>query len=45
MRENASANIERIRGAAETAKTTVVDGAKTVQAEIGKLYTFDKKAA
>ena len=45
VRENASANIERIRGAAETAKTTVVDGAKTVQAGIGKLYTFDKKAA
>lgn len=45
VRENASANIERARSAAETAKTTVVEGAKTVQAEIGKLYTFDKKAA
>lgn len=45
VRENASANIERVRGAAETAKTTVVEGAKTVQVEIGKLYTFDKKAA
>lgn len=45
VRENASANLERARGAAETARTAVVDGAKTVQAELSKLYSFDKKAA
>ncbi len=45
VRENASANLERVRGAAETARTTVLDGAKTVQAELSKLYSFDKKAA
>lgn len=42
VRENASANLERVRGAAETARATVVDGAKSVQEELSKLY---KKAA
>lgn len=45
VRENASANMERVRGAAETARTVVVDGAKTVQAEISKIYSSEKKAA
>ena len=45
IRESASANLERVRGAAETAKTVVVDGAKTVQAELSKVYSFDAKAA
>ena len=45
VRENASANMERVRGAAETARTVVTEGAKEVQAELSKLYSFDKKAA
>ncbi len=45
VRENARANFERVRGAAETARTVVTDGAKTVQAEIAKVYDFGKKAA
>ena len=45
VRENTSANLERVRGAAETAKTVVVDGAKTVQAELSKMYSIEKKAA
>lgn len=45
VRESASANLERVRDAAETAKSVVVDGAKTVQAELSKLYGSDKKAA
>jgi hypothetical protein len=38
VRENARANFERIRGAAETARTTVTEGAQAVQAEFSKLY-------
>lgn len=45
VRESASANFERVRGAAETARTAVVDGAKTAQAEFSKLYASEKKAA
>ena len=45
VRENTSANIERMRGAADTAKSVVTEGAKTVQAGISKIYAFDKKAA
>ena len=45
VRENASANVERVRGAAETARNVVTEGAKEVQAELSKLYSFDKKAA
>lgn len=45
VRENASANMERVRGAAETARTVVTEGAKEVQAELSKLYSFNKKAA
>ncbi|MGE0499545.1 MAG: phasin family protein [Rhizobiaceae bacterium] len=45
VRENARANYERVREAAETARTVVADGAKTVQAEIGRIYDFGKKAA
>lgn len=45
VRENASANLERVRGAAETARTVVTEGAKQVQTEVSKLYSFDKKAA
>lgn len=45
VRENARANFERVRDAADTAKSVVTAGAKTVQAEIAKIYSFDKKAA
>ena len=45
VRDNARANYERVRGAAENVRTVVTDGAKTVQAEIGKIYDFGKKAA
>lgn len=38
VRENARANFERVRNAAETARTTVTEGAQTVQAEISKFY-------
>jgi len=44
-REGANANMERVRTAAETARTVVTDGAKEVQAQLSKLYSFDKKAA
>lgn len=44
-RESASANMERVRGVAETARTAVTEGAKQVQTELSKLYSFDKKAA
>ena len=43
VRESARANFERAKNAAETARETVVEGAKTVQAEVSALYT--KKAA
>ncbi len=43
VRENARANFDRIRGAAETARTTVTEGAQAVQAEFSKFY--GKKAA
>lgn len=42
VRESTSANLERVRTAAETARTAVVDGAKTVQSEVAAIY---KKAA
>ncbi|HTV66940.1 MAG TPA: phasin family protein [Rhizobiaceae bacterium] len=45
VRDNARANYERVREAADTAKSVVTEGAKTVQAEIAKIYAFDKKAA
>lgn len=45
VRESASANLERVRTAADTVKTTVVDGAKTVQAEVAKIYSGEKLAA
>ncbi|MBX3578214.1 MAG: phasin family protein [Rhizobiaceae bacterium] len=45
VRENARANFDRVRDAADTAKSVVTEGAKTVQAEIAKIYSFDKKAA
>lgn len=46
VRENAAANFERMKNAAETARTTVVDGAKTVQSEVAGLYqAAEKKAA
>lgn len=45
VRESANANIERVKNAAETAKTALVDGAKSAQAELSKLYSADKKAA
>lgn len=43
VRENAGANIERIRGVAETAKAAVAEGANNVQAEVSRFY--GKKAA
>lgn len=39
VRESARTNFERAKNAAETARETVVEGAKTVQAEISALYT------
>ncbi len=45
VRDNARANYDRVRGAAENVRTVVTDGAKTVQAEIAKVYDFGKKAA
>jgi hypothetical protein len=45
VREGARANIERIRSAADSAKSVVADGAKTVQAEISKIYGFGQQAA
>jgi hypothetical protein len=44
-RESANANMERARTVAETARTAVTEGAKEVQAQLSKLYSFDKKAA
>lgn len=38
VRESTAANIERVREAAETARTGVVDGARAVQAEVASLY-------
>jgi hypothetical protein len=45
VRESARANVERIRSAADSAKSVVADGAKTVQAEISKIYGFGQQAA
>ena len=45
VRENARANFERVRGAADTAKSVVTEGAKNVQAEIAKIYNYGQKAA
>ena len=44
-REGANANMERVRNTAETARTAVTEGAKEVQSQLSKLYSFDKKAA
>jgi len=38
VRENARANFERVRNAADTARTTVTEGVQTAQAEISKFY-------
>jgi len=43
VRDNTRANYDRVRDAAESARETVVDGAKTVQEEVSKLYS--QKAA
>jgi hypothetical protein len=43
VRDNARANFERIRDAAETARTIATEGAQSVQAEIFNFY--GKKAA
>jgi hypothetical protein len=43
VRENARANYDRVREAAEKARTSLADGAKTVQAELSGLY--GRKAA
>lgn len=45
VRDNAAANVDRVRGAAETAGTAVIDGAKKVQAELSSIYSMDRKAA
>ena len=45
VRESASANVERIRNVADSVKSVVADGAKTVQAEISKVYDFGQQAA
>lgn len=43
VRESARVNFDRVKSAAETARETVMDSAKSVQAEISNLYA--KKAA
>lgn len=45
VRESAKANYERVRSAAETARTVITDGAGQVQAELAKLNPYAKKAA
>lgn len=45
VRESANANMERVRAAADTARTAVTDGAKEVQAQFSKFYGAEKKAA
>ena len=45
VRESARANVERVRNAADSVKSVVADGAKTVQAEISKIYDFGQQAA
>ena len=45
VRESVRANVERISNAANTAKSVVADGAKTVQAEVSKIYGFGQQAA
>lgn len=44
VRESAKANFERVRDAADTARTAFVDGAKTVQAEMSEFYAITKAA-
>jgi len=39
VRESAKTNFDRVKNAAEIARTTVVDGAKTVQSEISAMYS------
>lgn len=43
VRDNTRANYDRVRDAAESARESVMEGAKTVQDEVSKLY--GKKAA
>lgn len=38
IRDNAQANFDRVRDAAENARTTLTSGVQTVQAEISRLY-------
>jgi hypothetical protein len=45
VRENARANFERAKDAFETVRSTVADGAKTVQSEVGKFYDFSARKA
>jgi hypothetical protein len=45
VRESTRVNVERIHNAAQSAKSVVADGAKTVQAEISKIYGFGQQAA
>lgn len=44
VRESARANYDRVRDAAEVARTAIVDGAKTMQAEVTKLMPAKKAA-
>ncbi|MCC0040136.1 MAG: phasin family protein [Brucellaceae bacterium] len=44
VRDNFRANVDRVKGAAEQARTMVADGAKTVQGEFSKVYSTDKAA-
>lgn len=43
LRESARANVERVKSASETARDTIVEGARKTQAELSALYT--RKAA
>lgn len=45
VRESARTNVERVRSAADSVKSVAADSAKTVQAEISKIYGFGQQAA
>lgn len=45
VRENATANYERLRGAAETARTVVADGVEQVRGEFAKVMPGTRQAA
>lgn len=45
LRDNAKANYERLRGAAEAARTVVVDGAEQVRGELARFNPYAAKAA